>query len=199
MVILYLSFLPLVNGAVAPHGAFRAKDNLWSLGENDKVLLRAAILAPAFVVVHAHIIRWNLYGNQEPAHLFFLIFPCFSLLFYSFPCDIICSRRNRRLLCHRLGKLSSFIFSLVQRPRFGRLNLPRANHAEAVDIEQEGFRHTVAHNGSNLITAHHRTVKDNPGIRYIEHTLTVRTLVGVELRGDVINGGHCFFVFFTAG
>ena len=77
---LYLFFLPLVNGAVAPHGALRAKDNFRSLGENDKVLLRAAILAPAVVLVHAHIIRWNLYGNQEPAHLFFLIFPCFLLL-----------------------------------------------------------------------------------------------------------------------
>jgi hypothetical protein len=89
MVILYLALLPLVNGAVAPHGALRAKDNLRSLGENDEVLLRAAILAPAVVLVHAHIIRWNLYENQEPAHLFFLIFPCFSLLLYYFPYDII--------------------------------------------------------------------------------------------------------------
>jgi hypothetical protein len=85
MVILYLSFLPLVNGAVAPHGALRAKDNLRSLGENDEVLLRAAILAPAVVLVHAHIIRWNLYGNQEPAHLFFSYLPVlfFIVLFFS--------------------------------------------------------------------------------------------------------------------
>jgi len=194
MVILYLSFLPLVNLAVAPHGALRAKDNLWCLGENDKVLLRAAILAPAVVLVHAHIIRWNLYGNQEPARLFFLIFPCFSLLLYSFPCDIICSRRNRRLLCHRLGELSSFIFSLVQRPRFGSLNLSRADHLKTVDTERETQDGSLNLCG-NLVTAHHRIVKDNRRVSDVEHTLTVGTLVAVELRRDIIDSGHCFFSF----
>ena len=194
MVILYLALLPLVNLAVTPHGALRAKDNLRSLGENDKVLLRAAILAPAVVLVHAHIIRWNLYGNQEPAHLFFLIFPCFSLLLYSFPYDIICSRRNRRLLCHRLGKLSSFIFLLVQRPRFSSLNTARAEHTIAVDTESERANLTL-NNGGNLVTAHYRTVKHNRCIGHIQHALTVGTLVGVKLLCHVKESSHCFFSF----
>jgi hypothetical protein len=85
---------------------------------------------------------------------------------------------------------------LVQRPRFGSLNLSRADHAKDIDIQGE-VKNRILHFAGNLVANHHWIFQHHASIRHIEHTLTVGPLVAVQLRRDIRDSGHCFFFLYS--